>query len=171
MNLTPLLVQPEDMGWPANSYFEREESYPPETEIMPEAMAGAGIGPTPLPSRRPTNISSFRTSQEVWMYAEEVAASQNFNFMVARYEYAFQSKGHPVALPELTNSWWDCRHGLYSMQDGSYSQCFVLAQKENILVLAIMPINGQMITMEDWDRFVTKIHWRLVAYEPDAAAP
>lgn len=171
MNLTPLLVQPEDMGWPANSYFESEERYPPETEIIPEAMARAGIGPDPLPLRRTSNVSPFRTSQSVWVYADEFMATQNFDFMAARYEDIFQAKGFSLTLPELTNSWWSCIQGLYSMQDGSYSQCFVLAQKENILVRAIMPVNDQIVTMEDWNNYVTQIHRRLVAYEPDSVAP
>lgn len=163
--LQPLLVQPEDIGWPTDSYFEREGYVP--GEIAVEDMMAAGIGPDPLP-RRSSNISPFRSAQNVWIYADKDAATQTFNVMVEQYEFGFLSKGSSLDLPELTNSWWFCNEGLYDSQLGNYMMCFSLAQRAHILELVIMPINGKVITFEDWQLFVDQMHQRLIDYPLDS---
>jgi hypothetical protein len=165
--LKPLLVQPEDLGWPADSYFE-SESYVPG-EIAVEASIASGIGPNSLP-RRSSNISAFRSSQDVWIYANEDAATQTFNFLVDRYQIGFLAEGSSIELPELTNNWWFCNEGLYDAKLGNYMNCFSLAQRGRILVRRIMPVNGQTITFEDWQNYVTQMHQRLVDYSIDSEA-
>lgn len=159
--LTPLLVQPADMGWPTDSYFEGD-SYVPG-EITVEAMLSAGIGPDPLP-RRSSNVSPFRATQNVWMYANENAATQTFNLMVERYEFGFLSKGASLDLPELTNNWWFCNDGLYDSQRGNYMRCFFLAQRGRILVRGVLPVNEKVITFEDWQLFIDQMQQRLIDY-------
>lgn len=159
--LQPLLVQPEELGWPTDSYREGFGFIPGELAV--EAMTTAGIGPDPLP-RRSSNVSPFRSIQYVWTYTNEEAAFQTFNSLKESYESELLSKGTTLELPNLPNNWWLCNEGLYDLQLGNYMRCFSLAQRAHILELVIMPINGKVITFEDWQLFVDQMHQRLIDY-------
>jgi len=163
-----LLVQPADIGWPDDSYFEGDGIILGEDSV--EEMLLTGIGPDPLP-RRSSNVSLFRSTQYAWIYTDKDAATRSFQMIKERYQLSHLSEGLQLELlPTLTDSWWFCSEGLNDMVYGNYVRCFVLVQNEHILMLGIMPVNGTAITMEDWQNFMAQLHRRLIDYSLDSEA-
>lgn len=159
--LQPLLFIRDDLGWERGEYAQ----WPAEMslrDIPAEDVAGVYLALEPrvdLPKGGSRRGSILGASQLLWIYSSEEKAIESIEFERERFSMGL---GKPMEIePLLNNEITGCARA-YDPDIKEYYNCNFMGQHGQYLTVAGMAVDGTIITLEDWGRFIRAIQDRMI---------
>jgi len=161
--LTPLLFTRDDLGWEGGEYAPVPVEMP-LGDVPAEDVAGVYLALEPrvdLPKGGSRRGSILGASQLVWIYSNEEKAVKSVEF--ERKRFTVGRENHPIRINlRLNNEIMGCRQA-YDPDVGYHNYCNFMGQHGRYMTTAHMTVDGTVITLEDWVRFIQAIQDRMIA--------
>ena len=175
--LRPALFKEEDMNWEVGTYREMTAGLNNDWEFnegkfYADDVMGAVLEVYPsvrAPKKGYQRGGFLSAGQTIMLYVDEATAIRVGELEKERSErigIIGTQNGEP-RLNIVVESCW----GGYNKDVGNYQNCNFWGQHGRYVMLANMTVDGEIITMEDWSKFIDVIQDRLIAQvEKEAAA-
>jgi len=159
----PLLFTRDDLGWKGGKYAFEEEAMSLRDVVQAEDVAGVYLDLEPrvdLPKGRSKPGSILGAHQLVWIYSSEEKAAESIKFERTRFDVGLRDPAN-IEL-RLSNEIIGCRMA-YDPVVKDYYNCNYMGQHGRYLTVAGMAVEGTVVTLEDWSRFIRVIQDRMIA--------
>jgi hypothetical protein len=169
-NLRPMLVLPEDLGWPTSGYIEVLTPAPLAVNIPAEDAFRIHMTAVPNPVNPRTGVreqTSHVATQAIYAYANENAAIEVFQ-QVSTDHSIFRLQALPEEIKfeqQVSRIGTGC-----ILLEASYLNCLITLQHGRYVINATMAVDEQVITWQDLELFINLLQDRLITYtaeQPD----